>query len=45
MRIEKKSFGDHLPLVGGASLGTAAGIFLNGTVFFVTAGSSKILHF
>ena len=39
-------FGPHVPLAGGASsLGTAAGIFFGGTVFFVTAGTSKILHF
>lgn len=39
-------FGGHVPLAGGASsVGTAAGIFFSGTVFFVTAGTSKILHF
>lgn len=39
-------FGGHVPLAGGASsVGTATGIFFSGTVFFVTAGTSKILHF
>lgn len=39
-------FGAHVPLAGGAaSLGTAAGIFFCATVFFVTAGTSKIIIF
>lgn len=39
-------FGGHVPLAGGASsVGSAAGIFFIGTVFFVTAGTLKILHF
>lgn len=39
-------FGAHVPLAGGASsVGTAAGIFFCATVFFVTGGTSKIIHF
>lgn len=42
----ENTFGGHVPLAGGViSVGTAAGIFFSGTVFFDAAGTLKILIF